>query len=102
MAGVPAGVVDEAVEAAELPHRLFDQRADVVDLADVCSDEVRPPGDARVEVRLDRLALLGVAGAEDHVGAPLLDEGAHAAEADAFAAAGDDHDLLFVAHDPSP
>src|SRR5262249_13790809 len=51
---------------------------------------------AGVDVGLDRLAFGRVARAEDDAGAARLDEGADAAEADAFAAAGDDDDLVSV------
>ena len=91
-----AGVVDEAVDAAEARQRLRDHRLDVGFAGDVGSDE------ADAEPPLERRAF-GLAPGRGDDRRPLLDKDFRDSFADAAGRAGDDGDLSAQsAHARSP
>ena len=97
MRGVPAGVVDQAVDPSEALDRPIDHALNVVGFRHVRADEHRASGAARIELGLEGAAFGLVARTEDDMRAPLFDEHLHAAGANPLGAAGHDRDLVLVA-----
>ena len=86
-----ADIVDQHVDAAEMLVRLGDGRAHRAEVGEIHLDRERAPPE-RLDLGDQRLAVRGLAHADDHVGAGT-GAGERAGTADAARGAGDQHDF---------
>ena len=98
---VPAGVVNQAVDAAVLGHHGVDHALDVVGFGHVALDELHAAGALGIELCLERFAFADIPRTEDNCCAGI-GKNAYTALADPFAATGDDGDFVVVAHRCNP